>query len=96
MFAIYHALSRNPCKMRTSFLLLTLAALSLSVHATDISGTWKSAFDSQIGPQKYTYIFKQDGTNLTGKASSEIGARSGKPNSLKARLMAMPFRLSRC
>ncbi len=73
MFAIYHALSRNPCKMRTSFLLLTLAALSLSVHATDISGTWKSAFDSQIGPQKYTYIFKQDGTNLTGKASSEIG-----------------------
>ncbi|HLP75423.1 MAG TPA: alpha/beta hydrolase-fold protein, partial [Candidatus Paceibacterota bacterium] len=59
--------------MKTPVLLLTFAALPLSVLAADITGTWKSEFDSQIGVQKYTYTLKQDGTNLTGKASSEIG-----------------------
>ena len=58
--------------MKTPIILLTLAALPLSLPAADVTGTWKSEFDSQIGTQKYTYIFKQDGTNLTGKASSEI------------------------
>ena len=53
-------------------LLLTLVALPLSVLAADVTGTWKSQFDSQIGLQKYTYTLKQDGTNLTGKANSEI------------------------
>jgi enterochelin esterase-like enzyme len=53
--------------------LLALAALSWTGFAADISGTWKSEFDSQIGPQKYTYTLRQDGTNLTGKANSEIG-----------------------
>jgi len=40
--------------------------------AADVTGTWKTEFDSQVGPQKYTFTFKQDGTNLIGKASSEI------------------------
>lgn len=59
--------------MKKTILLLTLAALPLSALAANITGTWKSEFDSQIGVQKYTFTFKQDGTNLTGKASSEIG-----------------------
>jgi len=58
--------------MKTPIILLTLAALPLSLLAADVTGTWTSEFDSQIGNQKYTYTFKQDGTNLTGKASSEI------------------------
>ena len=62
-------------KMKTSITLLTLAALPLSILAADVTGTWKSEFDSQIGLQKYTYAFKQDGTNLTGKANSEVGDR---------------------
>ncbi len=41
--------------------------------ATDVTGTWKSEFDSQIGLQKYTFTFKQDGAKLTGVAHSEIG-----------------------
>jgi enterochelin esterase-like enzyme len=59
--------------MKTQILLLSLAALPLSSLAADVTGTWKSEFDSQIGQQKYTYTLKQDGTNLTGKANSEIG-----------------------
>ena len=41
--------------------------------ATDVTGIWKSDFDSQIGHQNYTFTFKQDGAKLTGKANSEIG-----------------------
>ena len=59
--------------MKTPILFLSLAALPLSLLAADVTGTWKSEFDSQIGLQKYTYTFKQDGTNLSGKANSEIG-----------------------
>ncbi|HEV2391798.1 MAG TPA: alpha-L-arabinofuranosidase C-terminal domain-containing protein [Verrucomicrobiae bacterium] len=46
-----------------------------TAKTSDISGIWKSEFDSQIGNQKYTFVFKQDGTQLTGKANSEVGDR---------------------
>jgi len=59
--------------MKKTIFLAILAAIPFSDFAADITGTWKSEFDSQIGQQKYTFNFKQDGTNLTGKANSEIG-----------------------
>src|SRR5579864_3339038 len=43
--------------------------------AFDVTGTWKSEFDSQIGHQTYTFTFKQDGGKLTGKANSVAGDR---------------------
>ena len=43
--------------------------------AADVTGTWKSDFDSQIGHQYYTFTFKQEGSKLTGKANSEAGER---------------------
>ena len=49
-----------------------LAACPLGVGAADVTGVWKAEFDTQIGVQKYTFTFKQDG-GLTGKASSEAG-----------------------
>ena len=58
--------------MRTSLLILTLAALPLSILAADVTGTWKADFDTQRGLQKYTFTLKQDGTNVTGKASVEL------------------------
>jgi enterochelin esterase-like enzyme len=58
--------------MKKQILFFALAALPCLGFAADVTGTWKSEFDSQIGLQKYTYILKQDGTNLTGKASSQI------------------------
>ncbi len=56
---------------------ITLAACVLAVVGVaraqeNITGKWKAEFDSQIGVQKYTYVFKVEGTNLTGKA---IGIR---------------------
>src|SRR6187399_2355102 len=66
-------------KKQLSFALLACAFLvagSLrNVLATDVTGTWRSEFDSQIGHQIYTFTFKQDGSKLTGKANSEAGDR---------------------
>ena len=61
--------------MKTPVLLLTFAVLARSVLAADVTGAWKSEFDSQIGLQKYTFTFKRDGANLTGNANSEVGDR---------------------
>ncbi len=55
--------------MKPKITLLTLAALPLSLLAADVTGTWKADFDTQRGLQKYTFMLKQDGTNVTGKAS---------------------------
>ncbi|MXO61169.1 hypothetical protein GRI89_16620 [Altererythrobacter salegens] len=41
--------------------------------AADISGTWTTKFDSQVGEQTYTYTFKVEGGVLTGHAKSNLG-----------------------
>jgi hypothetical protein len=41
----------TPRKMKAPALLLTLVILPLAVLAADVTGTWKSEFDSQIGFQ---------------------------------------------
>jgi alpha-N-arabinofuranosidase len=50
-------------------------APAVRILVADVTGTWKSEFDSQIGHQKYTFTIKQDGAKLTGKANSEAGDR---------------------
>lgn len=55
--------------------LFLFVLLSAPLIAADVSGTWKSEFDSQIGRQKYTYILKQEGDTVTGKANSEINGQ---------------------
>jgi len=57
--------------MKTCITLLTLAVASLSALAADITGTWKAEFETQRGLQKYTFTLKQNGANVTGKASVE-------------------------
>lgn len=39
----------------------------------DISGTWGTEFDSQVGKQTYTYTFKVEGGKLTGHSKSNLG-----------------------
>ena len=47
---------------------------------TDVTGTWKAEFDTQIGLQKYTFVLKQDGPSLTGKARRTSMVRSTTPS----------------
>jgi enterochelin esterase-like enzyme len=65
--------------MKKSFALAACACFIIgtitNVLAAEVTGTWKSDFDSQIGHQNYTFTFKQEGGKLTGKAKSEAGDR---------------------
>ena len=45
-----------------------LASVGSALAQDNIAGKWKAQFDSQIGTQKYTFEFKVDGTNVTGRA----------------------------
>ncbi len=54
-----------------------LASSVALAHAADLAGRWTSEFDSQIGPQKYTYDFKKDGDSFTGKATYEHSVAKG-------------------
>jgi enterochelin esterase-like enzyme len=59
--------------MKTLMRLLALAAFTCAASAADVTGIWKAEFDTQHGLQKYTFHLKQEGANLTGKASVETG-----------------------
>jgi len=60
--------------LRKSLIAAALVVIgALCLYAADISGKWAGQFDSQVGPQKYTFEFKVSGTTLTGTAISEIG-----------------------
>jgi hypothetical protein len=59
--------------MKTIVKITGLAACALAFVGTapaqdTVTGKWQGQFDSQIGVQTYTYDFKADGTNLTGRA----------------------------
>lgn len=58
--------------MKTIIRLLVIGFAPLAVHAADVSGTWKSEFNTDIGVQKYTFTLKQDGRQLTGKAAGDV------------------------
>jgi hypothetical protein len=61
--------------------LITLALVSIATfsaaHAAELAGTWTAEFDSQIGVQKYVYVFKSDGDQTTGKATYEHSMGKG-------------------
>ena len=62
----------------TTLLLPTVAfVFSLTARAADVTGKWRAEFDSQIGPQKYTFDLKAEGEKLTGKAYFERMGQKG-------------------
>lgn len=61
---------------------VALVSTAILAQAADLDGKWTSEFDSQIGPQKYTYTFKTDGGKTTGKATFDHQMGKGE-NELK-------------
>ena len=49
------------------------SAAIAAAPTADISGTWTTEFDSQVGKQTYTYTFKVEGGTLTGHSKSNLG-----------------------
>jgi len=48
-------------------------ATAAYAQAPDLSGTWTTSFDSQVGKQTYTYTIKVAGGAITGHAKSNLG-----------------------
>jgi hypothetical protein len=74
--------------MKSTITLLTLAALSLSALAADVTGTWKAEFDTQLGLQKYTFTFKQEGASVSGNAASRCPTRNARSSSGREKWLA--------
>src|SRR5512139_3852895 len=60
---------------------------ALPAVAADVAGKWTSEFDSQVGPQKYTYELKVDGEKVTGKALFERMGQKGEAELLEGKLV---------
>ena len=62
---------------RTAAVAGIVLASALVAHAGDVTGKWTAEFDTQVGPQKYTFDLKVDGGKVTGKASFERMGQKG-------------------
>jgi hypothetical protein len=60
--------------MRLLLAFFTLFALAAS--AADISGTWKGTAETPNGTVERTFVFKVDGTKLTGETTSQMFGKS--------------------
>jgi hypothetical protein len=60
--------------MKTFIMLFALFAMTLS--AADITGKWNAVAKDAKGTYKRTFVFKQDGTKLTGTTSSDRYGKS--------------------
>ena len=49
---------------------LAFASAAAVVAAGDFNGEWTASIETQIGVQNYTFSFKVDGEQLTGRAKS--------------------------
>jgi hypothetical protein len=57
-------------------LLILLAALAVTAFAADISGTWKGTAEGPNGTIERTFVFKVNGSTLTGETTSSMMGKS--------------------
>ena len=57
--------------MKWSLVLMMASALTLC--AADVAGTWKASIETPNGTIEATFVFKVDGSKLTGTSSSPMG-----------------------
>ena len=58
------------------YIVLLLAISAHIAGAQGAAGTWSTQFDTQIGPQKYVFVFKQEGAALAGTAKAELAGKA--------------------
>lgn len=57
-------------------LILTALFFTAAAMAADVSGTWKGTAETPNATIERTFVFKVDGTTLTGETSSEMLGKS--------------------
>lgn len=63
-----------------------LLAGALPLQAAEVAGTWKTEFDTMVGPQKYTFAFVVKEGTLSGSASYERMGTTGTTELVEGRL----------
>lgn len=58
------------------WLLALMAAFAFAASAADVTGTWKGTAETPNGTIERTFVFKVDGSKLTGETSSEMMGKS--------------------
>jgi hypothetical protein len=74
-------------KRCTAFLALAVVLAAAPLFAADVTGKWAASFDTQVGPQKYTFDLKAEGEKLTGKAAFERMGETGEANLLEGKVV---------
>jgi opacity protein-like surface antigen len=54
------------------WLLALFAAFALTASAADVAGTWKASTETPNGTFETTFVFKVDGTKLTGSTTNQM------------------------
>ena len=54
------------------YLLILIAAFAMTASAADVAGTWKASNETPNGTFETVFVFKVDGTALTGTVSSQM------------------------
>ncbi|SPE30483.1 conserved exported hypothetical protein [Candidatus Sulfopaludibacter sp. SbA3] len=57
-------------------LIVTMIVLTIAAFAADISGNWKGTAEGPQGNLERTFVFKVDGTKLTGETTSQMLGKS--------------------
>lgn len=57
-------------------LLALCAFFAIAAYAGDVSGTWKGTAESPVGTVERTFVFRVDGTKLTGETTSNMFGKS--------------------
>ena len=58
------------------WMLFAMALFAFSASAADVSGNWKGTADTPNGTIERTFVFKVDGSKLTGETSSNMFGKS--------------------
>jgi hypothetical protein len=56
--------------------MILLAALAVAAMAGDVAGTWKATAEGPNGTMERTFVFKVDGTKLSGETTSTMLGKS--------------------
>jgi hypothetical protein len=57
-------------------LILLFALFAAAAFAADITGNWKATAEGPQGQMERTFVFKQEGTKLTGETTSSFVGKS--------------------
>jgi hypothetical protein len=66
--------------------LLTSVVSALKSYAADVTGTWKADIESPVGILKYTYLFKQEGSIVTGKIIIDMNGEKHETDMIDGKL----------